>query len=324
MKGKGNNKNLAIMALHEIKQISIRQYLAGLGIYPAKDHSHYGMYHSPFREDPNASMKVDYSKNLWIDYGTSEGGTLIDLVMKMEHCSLHEAISILEKKYNSVDASTYPRNNAPSGDFSFHREKPEMIVKSPEPSITILKVEPISNPALIDYLDERRINLSIARIHCSEVHYSATDKSYYAVGFENDKGGYELRSKYFKGCTSKDITSIKRNKNHCLLFEGFMDFLSFLTIQKQQNAPIDVIVLNSLSNLGKVKSMLAAYKGIFTFFDNDQAGKKAVQELQAACNNVNDLSYCYSGYKDLNEYLCRKLKPQMRQAQKLKRPGLKR
>ena len=312
------------MALHEIKQISIRQYLAGLGIYPAKDHSHYGMYHSPFREDPNASMKVDYSKNLWIDYGTSEGGTMIDLVMKMEYCSLHEAISMLERKYNGIDASTCQRNNASSGDFSFHREKTDPDMKSPEPSITILKVQPICNPALIEYLNERRINIDIARIHCREVHYSVNDKPYYAVGFENDKGGYELRSKYFKGCTSKDITSIKRNKNHCLFFEGFMDYLSFLTIQRQQNAPIDVIVLNSLSNLGKVKSTLAAYKGIFTFFDNDQAGKRAVQELQSACNHVNDLSYCYSGCKDLNEYLCRKLKSQIKQTQKLKGPGLKR
>lgn len=312
------------MALREIKQISIRQYLADLGIYPAKDHTHYGMYQSPFREDHDASMKVDYPKNLWIDYGTNEGGTLIDLVMKMEHCSLHEAISRLERRYNSIDINTYQRNNAPSGNFSFHREKPESNMNPPEPSITILKVQPISNPALIEYLNERRISLSIARIHCCEVHYSVNDKPYYAVGFQNDKGGYELRSKYFKGCTSKDITTIKQNKNHCLLFEGFMDYLSFLTIQKQQNAPIDVIVLNSLSNLGKVKSTLTAYKGIFTFFDNDQAGRKAVQEIQSARNNVNDLSYFYSGCKDLNEYLCHKLKPQMRQVQKLKRPGLKR
>ncbi len=305
------------MTLHEIKQISIRQYLVGLGIYPVKDHSHYGMYHSPFRKDLDASMKVDYSKNLWIDYGTNEGGTLIDLVMKMEDCSLHEAISMLEQKYSSIDVGTYQRDNIPTGNFSFHREKPD-------PSITIMNVQSISNPALIGYLNERRISIEIARIHCREVNYSVNDKPYYAVGFQNDKGGYELRSKYFKGCTSKDITSVKRNKNHCLLFEGFLDYLSFLTIQKQQDAPVDVVVLNSLTNLPKVKNILPAYKGIWTFFDNDLAGKKAVQELQSTCNNVNDLSYFYSGYKDLNEYLCNKYKPQIKQAQKLKRMGLKR
>jgi len=312
------------MTLHEIKQISIRQYLAGLGIYPAQDRSHYGMYHSPFREDHDASMKVDYSKNLWIDYGASEGGTLIDLVMKMEHCSLHEAISSLEQKYSRTDAGISHRDDMPTNSFSFHRKNPDSDLKSPESAITIMNVQQISNPALIEYLNERRINIDIARIHCREVHYSANDKPYYAVGFENDKGGYELRSKYFKGCTSKDITTVQRNKNHCVLFEGFMDYLSFLTIQKQQNAPVDVLVLNSLSNLGKAKSTLTAYKGIFTFFDNDQAGKKAVQELQSSCNNVNDLSYSYSGSKDLNEYLCQKHKPQIKQAQKLKRSGLKR
>jgi hypothetical protein len=312
------------MTLHEIKQISIQQYLTGLGIHPAKDHSHYGMYHSPFREDHDASMKVDYSKNLWIDYGTSEGGTLIDLVMKMEHFSLHEAISMLEQKYSHTDIGMYQSNNIPADHFSFHREKAESKIKTQEPSITILKAQPISNPALIDYLNERRINIDIARIHCQEVHYSVNDKPYFAVGFQNDKGGYELRSKFFKGCTSKDITSVKQNKNHCVLFEGFMDYLSFLILQKQQNAPVDVIVLNSLTNLPKVNSSLTAYKGIWTFFDNDQTGKKAVQELQSICSNVNDLSYFYSGCKDLNEYLCQKHKPQMRQTQKSKRPGLKR
>jgi len=295
------------MTLYEIKQISIRQYLAGLGIYPTKDHSHYGMYHSPFREDHDASMKVDYPKNLWIDYGTSEGGTLIDLVMKMEHCSLHEAISKLEQKYNCTDVGSYQHDNVPTNSFSFHRVKIDSGMK-PDSLITILKIQPISNPALIEYLNERRISIAIARIHCREVHYKVNDKPYYAVGFENDKGGYELRSKYFKGCTSKDVTSVTRNKNHCVLFEGFMDYLSFLTIQKQQNAPVDVIVLNSLSNLGKVKSTLSAYKGIFTFFDNDLAGRNAVHELQSTFNNLNDLSTFYSRYKDLNEYLCHKYK----------------
>ena len=312
------------MALQEIKQISIREYLSDLGIYPAKDHSRYGMYNSPFREDHNASMKVDYPKNLWMDFGANEGGTLIDLVMRMENCSLHEAITRLEQKYSRTNIGMYQSNNIPTGNFSFHREKPASNIKTPEPSITILNVQPISNPALIEYLNERRISLSIARIHCREVHYSVNDKTYIAVGFQNDKGGYELRSKYFKGCTSKDITSVKQNKKNCALFEGFMDFLSFLTLQKQQNAPVDVIVLNSLTNLPKVKDTLTAYKGIWTFFDNDVAGKKAVQELQSTCNNVNDLSYFYSGYKDLNEYLCHKYKPQIKQAQKLKHTGLKR
>lgn len=292
------------MAIQEIKQISIRQYLADLGIYPAKDSSRYGMYNSPFREDHNASLKVDYPKNLWIDYGANEGGTLIDLVMKMEHCSIYEAITRLERKYSCADVGTYQSANTPTSNFSFHRKNADSDMKSPKPSMTILNVQPISNPALIEYLNERRINIDIALIHCSEVHYSVNDKPYYAVGFQNDKGGYELRSKYFKGCTSKDITSMNRNKDHCLLFEGFMDYLSFLTIKKLQNSPVDVIVLNSLTNLPKVKNTLELYKSISTFLDNDLVGKRAVQELESIYKDVIDHSFLYINYKDLNEYLC--------------------
>jgi len=306
----------------EANAISIKQYLSENGIQPAKDRGYYGMYHSPFREDHNASLKVDYNQNVWHDFGTGEGGGLIDLVMKMEQCYLYEAFSKLERKYSHADVGTYQSNNIPTDNFSFHRDKPDMDPKSQEPAITILNVQPISKPALIDYLNERRISIDIARIHCREVHYSVNNKPYYAVGFHNDKDGYEFRSKYFKGCTSKDITSVKRNKDHCLLFEGFMDYLSFLTIKKLQNSPVDVIVLNSLTNLSKVKNTLTSYKGIWTFFDNDQAGRKAVQELKSTCKNVNDQSILYSSHKDLNEYLCHK--QQIKQPEKVKSQGLKR
>jgi hypothetical protein len=216
--------------------------------------------------------------------------------MKMQNSTFHEAISMLEKEQKKFSS------------FSFHGNQNHFPVGTlkPESVISIKKIQPIGNPALIEYLHERRINIDIARIHCSEVHYSVNNKPYYAVGFPNDKGGFELRSKYFKGCTSKDITSIKRNNDHCLLFEGFMDYLSFLTIKKLQNSPIDVIVLNSLTNLPKVKNTLASYKSISAFLDNDQAGKRAVQELESICKDVIDQSFLYSKCKDLNEYLCHK------------------
>ena len=56
-----------------INKFPIREYLASRGIRPAKDRSYCGLYHSPLREDHMPSMKVDYDKNLWIDYGAGEG-----------------------------------------------------------------------------------------------------------------------------------------------------------------------------------------------------------------------------------------------------------
>ena len=276
-----------------INQFPIRDYLAGSGIYPVKDNGYYSMYHSPFRDDHNASMKVDYNKNLWIDYGTGEGGTLIDLVMRMENCSNGKAMQLLEERFSNTAS------------FSFQGKK-DFVPAKHEPNISIEKIGTLTNPSLLSYLSERCINIEIAKLHCQEIHYSVNDKPYFAIGFKNDAGGYELRNKHFKGCTSKDITTVKAGSNTCQLFEGFMDYLSFLTMKNWRQSKADVIVLNSLSNLPKVKNSLIEYGSVATFLDNDEAGKRAVQELQLVCKNVTDQSEFYAKHKDLNDYLCSK------------------
>ncbi len=292
----------------DANNINIKEYLSAKGIYPVKDRGYYGMYNSPFREDRNASLKVDFIQNVWHDFGTGEGRSLIDLVMKMNGSTFFEAITLLEKEYETHNS------------FSFHGNNSTQV--KPEPAISILKIQELTNPALMEYLNERKVNLEIAKQLCSEVHYSVGDKSYFAIGFKNDSGGYELRNKYFKGCTSKDISSAKTGMDNCQLFEGFMDYLSFLTLKNWQQPQSDVIVLNSLTNLSKIKNTLAEYKSVATFLDNDEAGKRAVQELQSVCKEVNDQSLFYAKHKDLNEYLCRpsEVKPVV----KMKKTGLKR
>lgn len=288
----------------DINRYPIREYLAGLNIYPAKDKGYYGMYHSLFREDSNASMKVDYDKNLWIDYGSNDGGTLIDLVMRIENCSNGEAMRKLEQHLSGTTSFSFQGNN--------------LLPTEREPAIAIQSVKFIENPALIAYLKKRNIDIDIAKQCCREVHYSVGEKPYFAIGFPNDAGGYELRSKYFKGCTSKDITSLKAGQDSCLLFEGFMDYLSFLTMKNRLHSPVDTIVLNSLTNLPKITNTLTGYKSVALFLDNDEAGKRAVQHLRPVCKEVIDQSVHYANHKDLNDYLYNRSVP--KQAIK-KKPG---
>ena len=283
------------MDIKDLNRFSIKEYLAGKGIYPVKDRGYYGMYHSPFREDKDASMKVDYNKNLWIDFGSNEGGTLIDLVMRINNCSLTQAINELEQ-YNSTSVNQY--NNKPiqqTDSFSFHGE----------PSIILQEVKPITNPALADYLKERAINVDIAKLHCKEVHYSVNNKAYFAIGFSNNSGGYELRSKYFKGCTSKDCTTNNNESDACLIFEGVMDYLSYLTLKNIRETKQDTVILNSVANLPKALNILKDYKEIRTYLDNDESGRKATNQIKAGCVNsiLKDQSIHYTKHKDLNDYL---------------------
>jgi len=95
-----------------------------------------------------------------------------------------------------------------------------------------------------------------------------------------------------------------------------MDYLSFLTIKNWQQSKTDVIVLNSLSNLPKIKNLLTAYGSVATFLDNDDAGKRTVQELQSVCKNFSDQSEFYTKHKDMNDYLCGKKLPPEKQVRK--------
>ena len=154
-----------------------------------------------------------------------------------------------------------------------------------ESAITIEKVHPLENPALLAYLTERGIDLDTARVHCSEVHYRAANKSYFAVGFRNDDGGWELRNRYFKGCTSKTSTTRRGDYPTCLVFEGFMDYLSFQMLKRNPTPPHNIVVLNSVTNLAKAVPFIASHERVYTYLDNDEAGRKATAELKEACCN---------------------------------------
>lgn len=133
--------------------------------------------------------------------------------------------------------------------------------------------------------------------------------------FENMAGGYEVRNPYYKGCIiGKDITIVKhrqeQRQSHICVFEGFMDFLSYLTLKRREdsevciNFPADYLIMNSVSNLKKTLVYLGDYPTIHCYLDNDLAGKKTVETIAGMYEaRVVDESLRYSEYKDLNDYI---------------------
>ena len=286
--------------LQYIKAIPIADYLHACGIKPAKRYNGYALYHAPYREDPNASLKVDFRQNLWHDYGTSQGGSIIDLVMQMQGSSAYEAMAHL--------AEGKATHLAPS---PFHRETHmKQIREEQRPSNTrrILFISEALPLHLQNYLQEvRKIDLAVASPYLHHVRYEVGGREYSAIGFPNRAGGYELRDdKTFKGTIApKDISVIAGQANNAPLciFEGVMDFLSLLTM-KGKEAISPSIVLNSVSNIHRAVAYLHE-KGIDSvraFFDNDPAGRQALQAIQSTGIKVEDMSRHYSRHKDLNEY----------------------
>lgn len=265
------------MKANDLNQIAIVQYLAKQNIFPVKEKGNTAFYHSPFRVDNDPSLKVDTESNVWYDFGLGKGGQLIDLVMLLDKCTLYQAIVKLEETDICSSVQTHEQTNS----FSFQGERE----RGRLPSIRIQRVTELIHPALLQYLAKRAIPIDIARAYCKQIHYGIDDKNYFAIGFKNDSEEWNLRNEYFKGCTSMEVsTSTAVDNSTCLVFEGFMDYLSYLTLNKQVKAPCDVLVLNSTANLSKAINFLQHHE-VHTYLDNDEGGRKATLQIQQTCKS---------------------------------------
>ncbi|MEO6682818.1 MAG: toprim domain-containing protein [Ginsengibacter sp.] len=198
------------------------------------------------------------------------------------------------------------------------RPDPDSIIQyKPERKISILKEESICSFALLRYLKERRIPLDIAARFCKEVRYGLNQKEYYGIGFKNDGGGYEIRNPYFKTSSSpKGITTIQNNAQQAIVFEGFFDFLSFMSLNKNQD-PIenDFVILNSVSFFEKARLFMEKHLSVRLYLDRDETGNKFSKYGLSISNKYSDESNLYKHHKDFNNWLINFGKPNFRNMQ---------
>ena len=283
--------------IKEIKSIPLADFLSRLGHESAARKGTRLWYKSPLRQEHTPSFKVDTSLNCWYDFGLGRGGNIIDLAAELyQSTELRYLIRCIADSYPVPSVQTVASSFAP---------------RHSAPSMAQFEVVPLEHRALVAYLQERGIPAHIATANCKEAHYTINSKPYFAVAFENVSGGWELRNRYFKGCRGrKDISYLPWARDgpstECAVFEGFIDYLSALTLNIISGA--DAIILNSVVNIGKAVSYLKGYTTINCYLDNDNAGQTALAELSAIYGlTVIDSSKLYSGLKDLNEYLINKI-----------------
>lgn len=283
------------MTIEQAKSIKLTDYLNTLGCTPCKQQNNNVWYLSPFRSEKAPSFKINLNRNEWYDFGLGKGGNILSFVMELHHSTVSEALQILSNK------------TIVSIPFSFRQP-------TTNKNFEEIVVKPLTNPALIGFLQKRHIPIEIAAKYCKEIHYKLGGKSYFAVAFENNSKGYEMRNPYFKGCIApKDITLLSTGSTTCCLFEGFIDMLSYLVYCQQHginSESYDLLVLSSTSNLTKAISLLGSYESIQSYLDNDEAGQQATTKLQQRFGSkLIDKSEIYWGYKDLNDFLAGQASP---------------
>lgn len=298
-------------SIADIKQMDMVEYLEKMGCMPVKIQNNDYWYLSPLRVEKTPSFKINRKLNVWYDHGLQQGGNLVDFGILFHKCTVGE---LLQKITQDTPFSFQPHTTSKTiASFRGAGEKEKIIVTGVRQNIKLL--------ALQQYLTFRKIPLEIANRFCKEIDFHLYDKKYTVIGFQNSAGGYELRSGNFKGSSSpKDITLIGNNlSKEILVFEGFMDFLSYQTIHhrkfimmtKQQP---NFLVLNSIGFMEKMKPKLEEYPSIHLYLDRDDKGLSVTKELLAISRKYQDESLTYKHYKDLNEYLPKEY-PERKQSQ---------
>jgi len=269
-------------------QISIRNVLESFSLFPSKGNSKTAFYFAFDREEKTPSLLVNFIKNIAFDFGTGKKYDIVSLVQGIKLCSVSEALEYLSQF-----------------DFSFQQQICN--ITKDESKYEILSISEVKHNALIQYLKERRIKNNIHIL--KEIHYKISNKKYFGIGFKNDANGYEVRNKYSKICIGrKDITTIKNKSNNLRIFEGFMDYLSFIEMKKTLEEQLsDYVILNSVSMIFKLKKIIENYEKIELYFDNDEAGNRATNEVKQLNPYVEDNRILYQNYKDLNDFIMGKI-----------------
>lgn len=282
--------------------INIIDFLQSNGHKPVKRKNTSFWYVSPFRKEKTPSFLVNNEKNTFIDWGTGQKGTIVDLVMLLHNTDISGALKIL---------SRYRPGNY-SNSFSFKKQGNQETKKTIPGTI-----EKISHPHAISYLEKRGIKREIWE-NCRQLFQykypnpTASKKwfpFFYNIAWKNDSDGYELRNEKFKSCLlKKDVTTIQGNTKEINVFEGFFDYLSALTYYNTMQLPEMTVVLNSVMLLDRITAALYNHETINLYLDNDKAGDIAFSALDRKLENViNKSKLLYPDFKDFNAFMVSKI-----------------
>ena len=293
------------MNIDHANAIPMPEILAKINQHPKRMSGDEALYSSPLRKEKTPSFWVYTKSNSWYDYGAGMGGDVVKFVClylksTREDCNVADALRWIRNMSGQEILVSPVDFDKSHGDTSL---------------LTIRSESDIRHIALIRYLESRHISLEVAKAHLREVVIDnrITGKSFIALGFKNEDGGYELRNPFFKGSTSpKTLTFIRgmacpAKRIH--LFEGFMDYLSLITRFGYSYLSGDSIILNSVNALPKAYPYIKGYgyQTVYSWLDNDKAGNNAVRLLSEFIRAEKGMRYVrmnkmYAPHKDVNDW----------------------
>ncbi|QTE45951.1 MULTISPECIES: toprim domain-containing protein [Mucilaginibacter] len=282
----------------EIKEnYSLVDLLTHLGYEPVKRVRNEQLYLSMLRDsDTTPSFSVNDKQGTWFDFGEGKGGNIIDF--GLQYWKGLPFPEILEKIVLTCGGLV------PVLAPQVYKRQPSA---EKEPNYEILDIKDLgSNAAILNYLESRGVG-QVAEGRLKEIYYYVEDEDkkrnkFFAAGWQNEQGAWEIRNLNFKGCLGhKAISFIPNSEKKLAVFEGFFNYLSWLT--ENPFAPDSVLVLNSLSLLQAGILKAQDFRDISLFLDNDPSGRQATLDFTSALPWAKDRAGIYTGYNDYNDLI---------------------
>lgn len=296
------------------KQIAIIDFLSRIGVTIAQKGNE-AWCKSPFNPNENtASFKVDISKNAWYDHASGKGGNLFELVKQLYGLDFKGSQQKISEIFSGAEIVLPPAPANPRPNTTDDRKIEVVDFKAYRDFVTASEKKK-RRKVLVEYAESRGISIkTLCAIGAGQIKYlvngqgmNGTSNPYFAIGFPNHKGGYEIRNAFAKRSTSPKSTSYFRGKtNSIAVFEGFFDLAS--AVEYYGHFPNShVLVLNSLSflNTAYLKGM-EKFDSISLFLDNNPAGdrytKLVMDHFAELHTSVEDYRQLYEGFDDFNAF----------------------
>lgn len=294
----------AIIAKDIKEQVSLVGLLSRLGFQPARSSGKEKIYISMIRDsDTTPSFTVNDKLNVWYDHGLGKGGNVIDFGLYFwPQLSFPEVL----EKINGL-AALPPKEAKPLAGENMRKRS---AVKIPH-----YKVEEVKalggNSVISEYLRARGI-YDQALPHLKEVYYYVEDekklrKHFFAAGWQNELGSWEVRNQFFKGCLGhKAITFIAGDPGKLVVFEGFINYLSWLS--EHPVATESILVLNTITLVFAATKKAGEFQQVSLYFDRDTIGHHATLDFIRQVPQAQDCSSVYNGHNDYNDKIVSALK----------------
>jgi DNA primase len=179
------------------EQVSLVDLLTRLGYHSLRRSGKELLYLSMLRDsDAKPSFAVNEELNVWFDHGAGKGGNIIDFALA--YWPGTPFLDLLRKIQDTCQQEIISRNP-----LTERISRRRHAVKIPHYEVEEIK-DLGNNPTITAYLQSRGIwNQAQGRL--KEIYYYVEDqkklrKHFFAAGWQNEFGSWEVRNKYVQGC----------------------------------------------------------------------------------------------------------------------------